>query len=424
MSIVIAIIALSFIIIIHEMGHFFAAKSVGIQVKEFSLFMGPKIFSREKNGTIFSIRAIPIGGFVNLEGEEEDVESSTSFSSKRPLEKMWVIAAGPLCNILFAIIALFLLFTFTGYSTDTDTVMIENLPAYQSGLRDGDEILSIDGKKVLDPLDMTVLIYGNEGEPVKITYKRNDEINTVSVTPFKDGGLSYLINFQAVGDTLEVAAISTDTEAFQKGLRPGDVITAINDNPIEDRLSLKAYMDENKEKDVKVTYRRGDETYDITITPYVSDQIEYYNLGIYYDYSKVNPLVALKHSINFSLATVRSIYYSILWLITGVVSLKEIMGPVGIVSTIGDTVKQDTFKLVIMSLVNMMAFISLNLGLMNLLPIPALDGSKIIIYGIEGIRGKKFNVERTAIVSFVGFACLLVLLLVTTFNDIVRIFGW
>ncbi|MBN2852881.1 MAG: site-2 protease family protein, partial [Clostridia bacterium] len=85
MSIVIAIIALSFIIIIHETGHFFAAKSVGIQVKEFSLFMGPKIFSKEKNGTVFSIRAIPIGGYVNLEGEEEDVESDTSFSSKRPL---------------------------------------------------------------------------------------------------------------------------------------------------------------------------------------------------------------------------------------------------------------------------------------------------------------------------------------------------
>ncbi|MBN2851593.1 MAG: RIP metalloprotease RseP, partial [Clostridia bacterium] len=330
----------------------------------------------------------------------------------------------PLCNILFAIVALFLLFAFTGYSKNTDTVMIENLPAYENGLRDGDKILSIDGKKVLDPLDMTVLIYGNEGEPVKVSYERDNQVFTKEITPFKDGGLSYLINFQAVGDTLEVAAISENSDAYIKGIRVGDVITAVNDQKIDNRLQLKEFMDKNKEKDVKITYMRDNTSYDVTITPYVSDQIEYYNLGIYYDYSNVNLFEALKYSVDFSLATVRSIYYSILWLITGVVSLKEIMGPVGIVSTIGDTVKQDTFKLVIMSLVNMMAFISLNLGLMNLLPIPALDGSKIIIYGIEGIRGKKFNVQRTAIVSFIGFACLLVLLLVTTFNDIVRIFGW
>ncbi len=424
MSIVIAIIALSVIIIIHELGHFIAARSVGIRVKEFSLFMGPKLVSKEKNGTVYSIRAIPIGGFVNLEGEEEDVESTTSFSAKKPLEKIWVIAAGPLFNIAFALIALFLLFIFTGYSTDNQTIMMENMPAYESGLRNGDEIISIDGKKVYDPLDMTVLIYGNDGQSVLVEYERDAQLYTKEITPFKDGGISYLVNFQAVGDSLEVGGISEESDAYIEGLRVGDIITNLNDYPLSNRLELKEYMDINGETDVKVTFERKGEINTILVTPYVSDQPVYYNLGIYYDYTSVTIFEALKHAINFSIATIRSIYYSILWLITGVVSLTEIMGPVGIVTTLGNTVKQDTFKLIMMSLINMMAFISLNLGLMNLLPIPALDGSKIIIYAIEGIRGKKFNVARTAIVSLVGLVCLMALLLVTTYHDIARIFGW
>lgn len=424
MSIVIAIIALSVIIIIHELGHFIAARSVGIRVKEFSLFMGPKLISKEKNGTVYSIRAIPIGGFVNLEGEEEDVESTTSFSAKKPLEKIWVIAAGPLFNIAFALIALFLLFVFTGYSTDNQTIMMENMPAYESGLRNGDEIISIDGKKVYDPLDMTVLIYGNDGQSVLVEYERDEQLYTKEIIPFKDGGISYLINFQAVGDSLEVGGISEESDAYIEGLRVGDIITKLNDYPLSNRLELKEYMDINGETDVTVTFEREGVVNTIIVTPYVSDQPVYYNLGIYYDYTSVTIFEALKHAINFSIATIRSIYYSILWLITGVVSLTEIMGPVGIVTTLGNTVKQDTFKLVMMSLINMMAFISLNLGLMNLLPIPALDGSKIIIYAIEGIRGKKFNVARTAIVSLVGLVCLMALLLVTTYHDIARIFGW
>jgi len=418
MSIVIAIIALSIIVIIHELGHFFAAKSVGIHVKEFSIFMGPKLLSKEKNGTIYSLRAIPIGGFVNLEGEEEDIDAIDSFS------KIWVILAGPLANIVFALVVLFLLFLFTGYSTDQNTIMVPNMPAYEAGLKDGDEIISLNDKKVFDPLDLTVLIYSYDGQKVNVKYKRDNQIYEKDIEPFADGGDSYLINFQAQGDTLNVASISEDSDAYIKGLRVGDTIIAINGQEIETRQQLKVIMDDNKQEDVKVTYIREGVKNNIIVTPYVSTQPIYYNLGIYYSYSKVNVFEALKHSVNFSIATIRSIYYSVLWLITGVVSLKEVMGPVGIVTTIGNAVNQETFKLIVMNLLNMMAFISLNLGLMNLLPIPALDGSKIIIYGIEGIRGKKFSTKKTAIVSFVGLVCLMALLVVITFNDVVRIFGW
>jgi len=424
MSIIVAIIALSIIIIIHELGHFIVARAVGISVKEFSIFMGPKLFSKEKNGTLYSIRAIPIGGFVNLEGEEEDIESKTSFSSKKPYEKILVIAAGPVFNILFALIALFTLFLFTGYSTDTDTVMIKDMPAYEAGLQNGDEIVSIDGKKVLDPLDLTILIYQNNEQAVNVEYKRNGEIYNKDIIPAKEGGINYLVGFQTVGESLKVIDISKDSNGYKNGLRIDDVVTAINNIKIETRTQLVEIMNSNKEKDVTVTYMRDDKSYDIVITPVISEQPIYYNLGIYYDYSSINVFKALKHSVNFSLSTVRSIYYSILWLVTGAVSLKEVMGPVGIVTTLGNSVKQDNFKLIIMSLVNMMAFISLNLGLMNLLPIPALDGSKIIIYTIEGIRGKKFDVKKTAIVSFIGLVCLMALLVATTFNDISRIFGW
>ena len=151
MNIVVAILALSLIIIVHELGHFIAAKAVGIKVLEFALFMGPRLVSFKRKGTIYSIRAIPIGGFVAMEGEEKDVDSETSYSRMPAWKKIVAVGAGPAANFIFALLVLFILFLSSGYALDGNTVIDEGTVAYEAGIRSGDRIVSLDGRRVYDP---------------------------------------------------------------------------------------------------------------------------------------------------------------------------------------------------------------------------------------------------------------------------------
>ena len=144
-------------------------------------------------------------------------------------------------------------------------------------------------------------------------------------------------------------------------------------------------------------------------------------MGIYYYSTDINIFQAIKHAVLYSFSVVKTVIVSIVWLITGIVSISEMMGPVGIISTIGEQIKQPTFILFVLNLVNMMAFISINLGVMNLIPFPALDGSKIVIHSIEWIIGKPFNQNKMKYFTIAGFVLLILLLVFTTFNDIVRL---
>ncbi len=423
MNIVVAILALSIIIMIHEIGHFIAARAVGIKVLEFSIFMGPKLFSFERKGTVYSIRAIPIGGFVAMEGEEEDVDSATSYSRMPAWKKIIAVAAGPVANFIFALLVLFILFLSSGYALDTDTVIQEGTIAYEAGLRSGDELVSIDGRKVYDPLDMTVLLYTVDGREIVIEYKRDGEKYSTVAVPEQVGGDRYMINFIPEGETTVIGQIDEDSNGYIAGLRPGDKIVSIDGNPVYNRDEIDAAMSQSNGETVIVGIEKDGEYSLFTFEPVFQSIPEYYDLGIYYSGSKTNVWTALKHSVQFSISTLRAVILSIVWLVTGAFKFKEMMGPVGIVTTIGATIQQDTFKLFIINLANMMAFISLNLGLMNLIPFPALDGSKIVIHTIEGIRKKPFPMEKTAWITVAGFVLLMALLLFATFNDIIRLLG-
>lgn len=425
MNILVAVLALSIIIMIHETGHYIAAKAVGIKVLEFSVFMGPKLFSFEKNGTVYSIRAIPIGGFVSMEGEEKEVDSDTSYSGMPAWKKIIAVSAGPVANFIFALLVLFILFLSSGYALDNNTVINEESPAYSAGIRDGDKIISIDGRRVYDPLDFTVLLYTNEGENVEVKYESDGEIKTVWAAPVAVGGDRYMINFIPQGDSTVIGEISEDSNGYKAGLRPGDKIVAVQGIPVFNRDDIDEVMSHrNDDGAITITTENSPGDFkDYSVRPVMQEIPEYRDLGIYYKGTKTNLWTALKHSVKFSISTLRAVLMSITWLVTGAVKFSEMMGPVGIVTTIGATIKQDNFRMFIINLANMMAFISLNLGLMNLLPFPALDGSKIVIHTIEGIRRKPFPMEKTAWITIAGFVLLMALLLFATFNDIVRLFG-
>ncbi len=423
MTILIAVLALSIIILIHELGHYLAAKAVGIKVLEFAIFMGPKLFSFERNGTIYSIRAIPIGGFVSMEGEEKEVESDTSYSGMPPWKKIIAVSAGPAANFIFALLILFILFLSSGYALDNDTVLDTGGAAYAAGMRDGDRLVSIDGRKVFDPLDLTVLLYTNDGKPIDIVYYSGSEKITASAIPEMAGGTRYKINFFPEGESNLIGTINETSNGYAAGMRAGDIIMKVSGIPVSSRSDIDEVMKTNNGSTLTVeTLRNGNEMTFI-FEPVKLEDPEYYDLGIYYSGSKTNMWTALKHSAKFSISTLRAVLMSIAWVVTGTVKFREMMGPVGIVTAIGATIKQDTFRLFIINLANMMAFISLNLGLMNLIPFPALDGSKIVIHTIEAIRKKPFPMEKTAWITIAGFILLISLLAFATFNDIVRLFG-
>lgn len=423
LSIVVALLALSIIIIVHETGHFIAAKLSGIRVMEFGLFMGPKIISKTYKGTTYSLRSIPIGGFVALEGEEEDIESETSYFSAKPYKKILVSLAGPVFNMIFAILILSILFSFSGYALSTNTLIDENGPLYEAGLRDGDKIISVDGKRILDPSEISLALYPlKKAETLSVVYSRDNVKNEIQVIPQLKGGKRIMLNINTQSDSTIVTDLDKSSNGYLAGLRINDKITHINDVEIKNVNELSALVTKNGLGSIKVTVLRDSQVIDLEFETIESESPEYYDLGIYYYGSDINVFQAIKHAVLYSISVVKTVLISIVWLVLGIVKLSDMMGPVGIVSTIGSQIRQPTFILFLLNLVNMMAFISINLGVMNLIPFPALDGSKIVIHSIEWIIGRPINQNKLKIITAVGFGLLLVLLFFTTFNDIVRLF--
>ena len=198
MYIIMAILGFSLLIIVHELGHFIMAKVNGIKVEEFSIGMGPEVFSKKGKETQYSLRLFPIGGYVKMLGEEEDVEDERSFSSKSPLRRITVILAGATMNIIFAIIAFSIIISNRGYTETTISKLEPDTPAIESGLQVGDKILTIDGARVFTTTDVSMCIQLSKGDSVDLVVDRNGEKENITVTPRlieQDGTQMYQIGF-------------------------------------------------------------------------------------------------------------------------------------------------------------------------------------------------------------------------------------
>ncbi|WP_195999650.1 RIP metalloprotease RseP [Clostridium sp. 1001271B_151109_B4] len=198
MYIIMAILGFSLLIIVHELGHFIMAKVNGIKVEEFSIGMGPEILSKKGKETQYSLRLFPIGGYVKMLGEEEDVEDERSFSSKSPLRRITVILAGVTMNIIFALIAFSIIISNRGYTETTISKLEPDTPAIESGLQVGDKILTIDGSKVFTTTDVSMGIQLSKGNSVDLVVDRNGKKENITVTPRlieQDGTEMYQIGF-------------------------------------------------------------------------------------------------------------------------------------------------------------------------------------------------------------------------------------
>lgn len=427
MNIIVALIALSFLILVHELGHFLVARWAGIKVLEFSIFMGPKIFSWGKGETKYSVRAIPMGGFVRLEGEEEASDDERAFNNKPAGKRALVIVAGAAMNIIIAVLILTIMSLSLGYNTRNVSALSEDSPLKEAGIMPGDEIVSYNGKHVFHPSDLSLFLYVSKGEPVEVAYRREGVkgLQHTIVTP-KEVPPVYLLGISVeIKDGKAsniVAEVAKNSPAEKAGLIPGDIIIQADDVQVTEKADLLNYLQQTKDKPVEITINRNGEIITVhDVVPQASGETTY-DLGAEFEYKKGNVFAAVGSAVSYSLSTIRSVYYSLGWLITGKISFNNMSGPVGIVTTIGDVVEMGrSFSEKLIYLMEITAFLSLNLGVMNLIPFPALDGGKLFLILIEKIRRKPIDPEKEAWISMVGFFILIAILIATLFNDIPKL---
>ena len=439
MNILIALLILGLLIAFHEFGHFIIAKSRGIAVREFSIGMGPKLFGFEKGGTQYCLRLLPIGGACVM-GEDELVgpDDVNAFNNKTVWERIAVVFAGPFFNFILAFFFALIIIGIVGYDPAYVLSVNEYQPAKtQAGLQPGDIIKEFNGKKIHLGRELaTELIYDElDGTPITIVYERTDSNGekteyTVEYTP--EYVENYMMGFYyTTTDADADAVINSVIEGYpmeKAGLQAGDIITAVDGIPMDNVGELAEYLAQNPpgKEPMQLQYLRDGQTYTAEIVPLFDS--EGYTLGFTYNYSyreKTGILGTIKYAFYEVRYVIVSTVKSLGQMIMGKVSTDEIGGPVRIVDEIGNVVeesKSDGLLYVILNLLNWCVLLSANLGVMNLLPIPALDGGRLLFMFIEVVRGKPVAKEKEGMVHMIGIILLMLLMVFVFFNDIRNIF--
>ena len=431
MNILIAILVFSLIIIVHELGHFLLAKKNGVYVTEFSVGMGPRLVSTVKGETRYSIKLLPFGGSCMMLGEDEDVaEDDRAFGKKSVWARISIIAAGPIFNFALAFIVALFVVGAVGYDPATVLSVEAGSPAEEAGLQAGDTITKIDGHSVDISRDVDMYLQFNtlDGKPLDVSYKRDGETYKTTLTPvLKD---TYMLGFSYTpgNEAASIATLYEDYPLYEAGLQIGAIITAVDGTKINNGTELSAYFNAHPLSDqaVTITYEREGTSYETTATPlFVSTA---YSLGasINGNYVKGNAWDVIKYSAVEVKFMIKSTIESLGQIFKGKVTKDDIAGPVGLVNIIGtsyENSKEYGLKTVLVSIGSWIIIISANLGVMNLLPIPALDGGRLVFMILEVIRGgKQIPKEKEGMIHMIGLVALMVLMVFVMFNDISNLF--
>lgn len=340
-TVLVAILFFGIIIMVHEAGHFSFAKLFGVKVNEFSMGMGPKIISRKKGETAYSWRLFPIGGYVSMEGEDQESDDERAFNNKPCWQKIIIVAAGAVVNIIIGLIIVCVILAVNSDELSGTTFVNYFVPASQTekqeekitefdGIKSGDKIKKIDGKNVF----------------------YYEDIYYLASRDF-DGDGKFTATVERKGENVEVENVSTDIIA---------------------RMII---------------------------------------VGV-----KTTPLTIVKDTFKESVCICRMVYLSLFDMITGKYSVKDISGPIGVVNVVSQTAEASSESHDYTGLFKILALITINIGIMNLLPIPALDGGRLFFLFIELIRRKPINQKYESMIHGIGLAVLLLFMAAVSFKDI------
>lgn len=405
------IFVLGFLILIHEGGHFFVAKACKVKVREFSIGFGPKIFERQGKETKYTLRLIPFGGFVDMLGENEQIDEPGSFSSSPVWKRMAIVVAGATVNIIFGFIVYFSLVAID--FNEITTTVNEILPEYSTNLielQPGDEIEKINGKKIHLKTDIEKILSELKNPNLVLDIKRNGEDKVINVTATKKI-TKYIGIYFGNSETLtsEIQYVQPESPAEIAGLKKGDKIIGINDLKTENPIDISNNINTDI---VKFKIKREDKELDIDVK---SKDVESYLLGVSFKTAEANFINRMYYGYWESVDYLKALGDSIITLIKGDVQMDQMMGPIGISEVIVKTEGLSQF-------VYFLSIISLSLGVSNLLPIPALDGGRLLLLIIEAIRRKPLKQQTEITIQMIGFAFIILLSLYISFNDIIRIF--
>lgn len=336
MRILLAVVLFLLLIVFHEFGHFIVAKKSGIKVNEFAVGMGPLIYSKEKGETTYSFRLVPIGGYCAMEGEDDESNDPRSFDNAPAFKRFLTILAGPVANLIIAVLVFTIVGGIGGVVTTEVSDFIEDSPAKIAGIQKGDDILKI-----------------------------NDE---------------------EISDFTEISKVVSDF-----------------------------YKDKNFEKEINVEVKRDGDVLDFEFKPKVEAENVY--IGIIPARRTPGFFEAIGLGFKETGRNIKMIFTILGRLFTGKLALGALSGPVGVLKELGNQAQNG-----LANLLYFLAYISVNLAVFNLLPIPALDGSKLLTSAIEMITGKKINKKLEEKITMIGFFILLGLILVVSIKDIINLF--
>lgn len=426
LNILVAIIIFSVIVVFHELGHFLLAKKNGIEVTEFSLGMGPRLLSTVKGNTRYSLKLFPIGGSCMMVGEDGEEDGPGSFGHASVWGRISVVAAGPIFNFILAFVFALVITSVMGYDPPKVLSVEENSPAEEAGLQVGDIITSFQGKPISIGRDISLYesLYGMQQDQIKMTVKRDGkkiDLNFKAASEKK-----YMLGFSYVPDgEPEITEVFVDGAMMKAGVIAGDVITAVDGTKVSTGEELQTYLGEHPlgENAVTITVSRDGKEKEFTVQPTVRTQV---STGFVYNLyrEKTNFFGVLKYSAVEVRYWISSTIDSLGLLIKGTFRVNDLSGPVGIVDAIGSSVEEAKSEGTVVMWMQMFYWailLSANLGVMNLLPLPALDGGRLVFLLIEAVTKKKVNPNIEGMIHFAGFVLLMALMVFVFMNDIKRL---
>jgi regulator of sigma E protease len=418
---------LGVLVFVHELGHFMAAKRLGVHVLTFSVGFGPKILRYTRGGTEYCVSILPLGGYVKMAGDNPNdtrTGDPNEFLSRTKWERFQILVAGPLMNIVLAVVVMAGVLAqgvevpiYQDQPPDIGAV-VPGSPAESSGIEPGDRILAVDGSAVETWEDLFFAIGTRPEREVDVMFQRAGQNRSVTVRPtsetrFEIGNIGVLPDVDPVVDS-----VIEDTPAERAGIQAGDVVLAIDGERMVTRAQLIATISDSSGRELELTLLRGGREVILRATPqqdgdrrvlgfFITEPTKLFQPG---------PLEAVWLSVERNTEYTGLIFQTIGGLVTGQTSMRQLQGPVGIAQLSGESAQAGW-----LSLFSLMAILSINLGILNLLPIPVLDGGHIAIMLLEGIAKRDFSMQVKEKMLLAGFVALMMLMVTVIYNDLTRV---
>ena len=426
-SILAFVFVIGVLVFVHELGHFLAARRIGVRVLVFSIGFGPKLLKVRRGDTEYCVSAIPLGGYVRMAGENtEDRRTGApdEFLSKTKWERFQVLIMGPAMNIVLAVVVMtFVLYQGVDmplYESEPPVVgtVAEGSAAQRVGIRVGDRIVSVAGRVVETWEEMQLEVRPRADREIAVAVRNADGIRELQVTP--DSQTSFELGDLGIGPVMrpQIRSVAAGQPAAAAGIEVWDVIAAVEGEAVASEELIKR-INAHADRPLTLSIRRGEMRRDVTVTPALVGDVGLIGVSVSpYEVRSIDPglIDAFGYSLQRNYEWSGLIFQTLVGLFTAETSPRQLVGPVGIAQLSGGAA-----EIGFVALLSLMSLISLNLGILNLLPIPVLDGGHIAIMALEGASRRNFSTRVKERMLLFGFVALMMLMVTVIYNDLTRV---